>query len=122
MIEPTLESIQAQLTDADRLIVVADNCTDMTAEVAWRASAEVIQRNDPDHRGKGYALSFGIEHLRDDPRDVVIIVDADCLLGADALAHLASALRRPMGRCRRRIICAPRRTVTAARPSRRWRV
>ena len=43
---PTLQDIKAQLGAGDRLIVVADNCTDDTAEVAVASGAEVIVRND----------------------------------------------------------------------------
>src|SRR4051794_4052391 len=43
---PTIGDILQQLGDADRLIVVADNCSDDTAAVATAAGAEVILRND----------------------------------------------------------------------------
>src|SRR5437588_6109247 len=45
-IVPTIEDIKPQLRPGDRLIVVADNCTDDTAAVASSAGAEVISRND----------------------------------------------------------------------------
>ena len=45
-IVPTIEDIKPQLKPGDRLIVVADNCTDDTAAVASSAGAEVIPRND----------------------------------------------------------------------------
>ena len=50
------------------------------ATVARAAGAEVTERNDPAKIGKGYALEWGLRHLRDDPPEVVIIVDADCRL------------------------------------------
>src|SRR5437879_5400266 len=49
---PTIADIKAQLHASDRLLVVADNCTDDTAAVAMAAGAEVIIRNDPDRMGK----------------------------------------------------------------------
>jgi cellulose synthase/poly-beta-1,6-N-acetylglucosamine synthase-like glycosyltransferase len=73
-----------------RLIVVADNCTDDTAELARRAGAEVIVRTDAVHRGKGYALDFAAGHLEQDPPDVVAVVDADCTLDAASLEALVS--------------------------------
>jgi len=85
----TLADVQKQLRQQDRLLVVADNCTDDTAEIARRAGAEVIGRDDPSRLGKGYALAFGIEHLTNDPPDVVVIVDADCRLGDGAIETLA---------------------------------
>lgn len=89
-IAPAIQSVLAQLQSGDRLLVVADNCSDDTAAVAAAAGAEVIQRQDMQRRGKGYALDFGVRHLGVDPPRIVVIVDADCLLAKDALAHLAS--------------------------------
>src|SRR5882762_2751121 len=45
---PTLADIKAQLSPADQILVVADNCTDDTAAVALAAGANVSGRNDPD--------------------------------------------------------------------------
>ena len=42
----TLDDIKAQLYSGDRLLVVADNCTDDTAAVAKLAGAEVTERHD----------------------------------------------------------------------------
>ena len=72
-----------------RIIVVADNCSDATAEVAARAGCEVIMRDDPQRRGKGYALAAGRDYLSNAPPGVVIILDADCSIGDDDLALLA---------------------------------
>lgn len=94
----SLDSFLPQLRDGDRLLVVADNCTDQTAEVARQAGATVVERHDPDHRGKGYALDFGVKALADDPPDVVIILDADCTAepGAlNALCRQVAATGRP---------------------------
>lgn len=91
----TLISIQAQLRPQDRMLVVADNCSDDTAEVADKNGAEVIKRYDSKNRGKGYALDFGLKHLSQNPPHVVVIIDADCVLEANALKQLAAnALQR----------------------------
>ena len=45
-----------------RVLVVADNCTDGTADVARSLGAECLERTDPVNRGKGYALALGIPH------------------------------------------------------------
>ncbi len=95
---PTLESIKSQLRAGDRLVVVADNCTDDTAAIAAGAGAEVVERNDLNRIGKGYALDYGLRHIGACPPEVVIIVDADCGLadGAlDALAGMSAATGRP---------------------------
>lgn len=86
---PTLQSIQAQAVPGIRMLVVADNCTDDTATVARMHGAEVIERFNPRLRGKGYALDFGVGHLAGNPPDVVIVLDADCLLEAGALTELS---------------------------------
>lgn len=86
---PTIADIKAQLGAHDRLLVVADNCTDDTAAVAASAGAEVAERNDPSRIGKGYALDWGLRHLGANPPDVVVIVDADCRLSDHAIDRLA---------------------------------
>jgi cellulose synthase/poly-beta-1,6-N-acetylglucosamine synthase-like glycosyltransferase len=88
---PTIVDILAQLRQSDRLLVVADNCTDNTAAVAKAAGAEVIVRNDPDRKGKGYALAFGVSHLGKDPPDIVVMIDSDCRLTDGAIHRLATA-------------------------------
>jgi cellulose synthase/poly-beta-1,6-N-acetylglucosamine synthase-like glycosyltransferase len=88
---PTLEDIKAQLRPADRLLVVADNCTDDTGAVAATAGADVISRNDLERTGKGYALAWGLRHLEVNPPDIVIVIDADCRLADTLIARLAAA-------------------------------
>jgi cellulose synthase/poly-beta-1,6-N-acetylglucosamine synthase-like glycosyltransferase len=94
-IAASIASVRRQLRDGDRLLVVADNCSDTTAVVAREAGAEVVERDDPSRRGKGFALDFGVRHLEPQPPSVVVIVDADCVVGAGSLERLAAvSLRR----------------------------
>ncbi len=76
-----------------RVLVVADNCQDNTAQVARDAGARVIERSDAARRGKGYALAFGRDHLASQAQaekpDVVLVLDADCRMDADSIALLA---------------------------------
>ncbi|XHX78883.1 MAG: glycosyltransferase family 2 protein [Stenomitos frigidus ULC029] len=98
-ISATLKSVLPQLTSGDRLVVVADNCSDETAAVARTFDVVVVERHDLEKRGKGYALDFGLKFLAADPPDVVVVVDADCLVGEEAIAkisHLAAAEQRPV--------------------------
>lgn len=85
----TISSLQPQLKDGDRLIVVADNCSDDTAEIALKAGAEVHTRTDFSQRGKGYALDFGVRVLAALPPEVVIVIDADCIVSADTIDRIA---------------------------------
>jgi cellulose synthase/poly-beta-1,6-N-acetylglucosamine synthase-like glycosyltransferase len=87
-IEPALRAVQRQLQPGDRIIVVADNCVDRTAAIARQCGVAVIERSDDAHRGKGFALAFGIDHLRADPPEIVIFLDADCILAPRALDWL----------------------------------
>lgn len=87
----TLGTIAPQLKPGDRLIVVADNCSDGTAVEAAAAGAEVVERRDATRRGKGYALAAGVDHLRGDPPAVVVTIDADCSVEPGALDALAAA-------------------------------
>jgi cellulose synthase/poly-beta-1,6-N-acetylglucosamine synthase-like glycosyltransferase len=96
---PTLADIRAQLRPSDRLLVVADNCTDDTAEIARAAGAEVTRRDDALRKGKGYALAWGLRHLGMDPPDIVIILDADCRVGdaaIDRLVEVCVLTQRPV--------------------------
>lgn len=86
----TLEDIKAQLNPADRLLVVADNCSDDTAAVAAAAGAEVVERQDPTKIGKGYALDRGLRYLSQDPPEIVVMIDADCRLTDGAIERLAA--------------------------------
>jgi len=88
-IQATLAGIRPQLRDGDRLLVVADNCTDDTAALARAGGAEVLERRNGQLRGKGYALDFGIRHLAADAPEVLVIVDADCLVGEGGIERLA---------------------------------
>jgi cellulose synthase/poly-beta-1,6-N-acetylglucosamine synthase-like glycosyltransferase len=89
-IRETLQSLEGELGPQDRILVIADNCTDATASVARTiSSVEVVERVEPERRGKGFALAFGLEHLAADPPDVVIVFDADCRVGAGSLRLLA---------------------------------
>jgi glycosyltransferase involved in cell wall biosynthesis len=90
-IAATMERLCEALQPSDAILVVADNCTDGTAQAARTAGATVIERSDDAQRGKGYALDFGIRHLGANPPDVVTVIDADCRIDAQSLADLMHA-------------------------------
>jgi 1,2-diacylglycerol 3-beta-glucosyltransferase len=76
-----------------RVVVIADNCGDRTAEVAAAGGAEVLERQD-DRRGKGHALRWAMDRLlaEAEPPDAVVVVDADSVAEPDLLTHLAASL------------------------------
>lgn len=87
-------SIQKQ-TYHEKLIdifVVADNCTDKTAEVARAAGAEVYERFNKEQVGKGYALKYLLDQLmvKDNwsKYDGFFIFDADNILEADFVEEM----------------------------------
>jgi cellulose synthase/poly-beta-1,6-N-acetylglucosamine synthase-like glycosyltransferase len=97
-IERTVAALLPELAARDRIVVVADNCGDATAAMAARLGVTVLERHDPERRGKGYALDHALQHLRQLPPDVVLFLDADCVLspgGAAKLVQVAHAAARP---------------------------
>src|SRR6185437_14331211 len=84
---------RAQLRLGDRLLVVADNCTDQTAAVAAAEGAEVLVRTDALRRGKGYALDFAVRRLASAAPAIVLVIDADCRVAAGAIELLAQRCR-----------------------------
>jgi cellulose synthase/poly-beta-1,6-N-acetylglucosamine synthase-like glycosyltransferase len=91
VIARTLTALTAAIDDGFDILVVADNCSDRTAEIARAGGATAIERQDSSRRGKGFALAFARDHLRADPPARVIVLDADCRTDRDSLAALAGA-------------------------------
>jgi hypothetical protein len=81
--------------EARRVVVIADNCTDRTADRARRAGAEVWERVEPAKRGKGFALAWALERLKAerDTFDGVVILDADCRVSVNLLGAIEQRLR-----------------------------
>jgi 1,2-diacylglycerol 3-beta-glucosyltransferase len=62
--------------------------------VARTAGAEVWERVDPLHRGKGHALAWAFERALDDAEvQAVCVIDADCELSTNLLTAVAARIR-----------------------------
>lgn len=88
-----LESINNQTYDSSLIttFVMADNCTDNTAEVAKQHGAVVYERFNTELVGKGYALSDMLKHIREDyPEgfDGYFVFDADNILSENYIEEM----------------------------------
>jgi cellulose synthase/poly-beta-1,6-N-acetylglucosamine synthase-like glycosyltransferase len=98
-------------------VVIADNCSDRTAELASRAGARVVERFDPEKRSKGYAIEYLIEQMSQsgelDTLDGLVMIDADTTIDPTLLRYFDADLRagRDWVQC----------YYTVANPDHNWR-
>ena len=90
-IKEVLETLLPQITDRDRVIVIADNCHDRTAELAQSTGVTVFEREHKYDRGKGYALDFAIQKIKHDPPEVLVILDGDCIISPNTIENITTA-------------------------------
>ena len=94
VIADLIESIKNQNYPSHLItvFVVADNCTDKTADCARQAGAVVWERFNKEEVGKGYALDFLLNQIKktypDDPFDGYFVFDADNLLDENYVAEM----------------------------------
>ncbi|GAB4461982.1 MAG: glycosyltransferase family 2 protein [Elainellaceae cyanobacterium] len=88
-ISDCLRDLIREVDSSDQILVVADNCTDQTAAIARSHGVNVIERQDPDQLGKGYALDYGLKHLQSVLPDVVVMMDADCVSHPGSIHRIA---------------------------------
>ncbi|MDR3225493.1 MAG: glycosyltransferase family 2 protein, partial [Clostridiales Family XIII bacterium] len=81
--------------------IIADNCTDRTADVARAKGAFVVERQNKELVGKGYALECLIDSITKDGTewayDGYFVIDADNLLEKHFVAEMNNAMK---GGCR----------------------
>lgn len=84
------------LPEPPMIVVVADNCSDATGAIAKRAGAWVLTRTNTEQIGKGFALEYAVQHLRDfDPQpQAFAFVDADTEVDERFLVALQHTLER----------------------------
>ncbi|MGB0733096.1 MAG: glycosyltransferase family 2 protein [Pontibacterium sp.] len=129
LIEDTVKAALNQNYDKDnyKVVVIADNCTDDTAEKARNVGAHVIERSGPP--GKGQALYHAFEGLLKEEWDGFLIVDADSLLHKEAMhvldyelsngskvVQLQYAIRNPEDSVRTRALELGMASYNALRP------
>lgn len=92
VISQLINSIKKQKYPAELIdiYVVADNCTDNTADVAKEAGATVFERFNRQYVGKGYALDYALKIIlnSDVKYEGYFIFDADNLLDENYIAEM----------------------------------
>lgn len=80
------------------ILVIADNCTDNTAELARKFDGvRVLEREDRQQRGKGYALQWAFQRVTLEDYDAVAIVDADTLVQRNMAKAMVASFERGFG-------------------------
>jgi len=80
-----------------KVYVIADNCTDNTAEKARNTGALVFERFDTINRGKGQALDWFLKNFAEiyGHTDVITIIDADVSPERNYLLEISASLSNP---------------------------
>jgi cellulose synthase/poly-beta-1,6-N-acetylglucosamine synthase-like glycosyltransferase len=91
----TLAALGRQSRPPDRVIVIADNCTDTTANIAREMGHDAFETVGNDHK-KGGALNQALSLLLPvtDAFDVVLVMDADTSVGPQFIEVAAANLER----------------------------
>lgn len=94
-IAQTIESLLNQTRRPDLVVVVANNCTDRTVEIARTYPVQVVDMwRNPDK--KAGAMNFAWEQYAAG-HDFVFTMDADTELAPDAIEHLVADLEADRG-------------------------
>ncbi|SDP51657.1 Glycosyltransferase, catalytic subunit of cellulose synthase and poly-beta-1,6-N-acetylglucosamine synthase [Klenkia soli] len=87
----TLASLRAQTRRPDRVVLLADDCTDATEDLARRFPEVTVMRTVENTGGRAGALGQGWRRWRAG-HDLVAVVDADTVLAPDCLDQLTADL------------------------------
>lgn len=92
LIEPCVRSLVGLQYPAGRasVVVIADNCSDRTPELARAAGARCLERQDKVLRGKPRAIAWALEQVALRDYDAVVIVDADTVVRPDFANQIAT--------------------------------
>ena len=109
-----VSSLRAAAGASGKILVVAHNCVDHTAARAAAAGAEVLVYNDPEAKGKGFALRYGFARALESGAGAVMVVDADSTVSANTISvvHAAFAGGARVMQCRYEMESATDRSST----------
>ena len=91
-VEHAVVSLHRQTRPPERILVMSDDSTDATVEVALHAGAEVLLTVDNRHHRAG-ALNQALDTVRMEPDDLVLVLDPGVQLPPGFLARALAALR-----------------------------
>ncbi len=115
LIASCVESLRTSAAGSStRIIAVAHNCSDRTAERAAEAGADVVRYNSQ-ARGKGSALAFGFEYAVSQGTDAVLVVDADSTVSS----NLVGVVREAMANGAEAVQCRYEMESSSKRPTTR---
>ncbi len=77
-----------------KIFIIADNCSDQTADICRQYPLLVLERYDPEQGGKGQALAWGLRQVDLDQFDAVFMVDADNVVDPSILCELSRMLNQ----------------------------
>ena len=94
VITSTLKNLKQELAQEDNVLVIADNCSDNTADLVREQGYNVVERFNDTERGKGFALDHGLTQLEATPPEQIIILDADCLIDRKTVDGLLATVEK----------------------------
>lgn len=114
LVSRSVRSLRASGGEGINIYVVAHNCSDATAERAASAGAEVLELNDPETAGKGFALRYGFEHALKAGASAVMVIDADSTVSSNTIPAVQAALAQGtrIAQCRYEMVSTTKSSST----------
>jgi cellulose synthase/poly-beta-1,6-N-acetylglucosamine synthase-like glycosyltransferase len=106
-----LEAINSARRPDDQVMVVADRCTDATAEIARSLGSQVLERGPGEEPGRAAARQAGLEHARNLEWDALVMLDADSVIEPGFFTASERALLSGAGAVQGRSESEPGRTL-----------